>query len=94
MQIYSPLAKLNLGMNNRLKLKKPTKKHLKILGIIILILILPLTILLVRQVQNYRTQAALPNNLETEQGVLSSSGVTKKNVWCSSIFGQIDELDR
>lgn len=58
---------------------KLNRKYLKIAGIILLILVLPLTLLLVRQVQNYRSQAALPDRIEAEGGVLSSSGVTKQS---------------
>ena len=63
-------------MKDRLKVNK---KNLKIIGIAVIILALPLTLLLVYQTQNQRSSAASPDQLETEAGVLSSSGVTKQN---------------
>ena len=63
-------------MRKRLNL---TKDQLKVLGIIALLLFLPLTLILVKTVQDQRGSAATPDNLETEQGVLSSSGVTRQS---------------
>ena len=59
------------------RLKRIDKKKLRIVGIIILILTLLLTLILVKSVQNQRVSAALPDKMETEAGVLSSSGVSK-----------------
>ena len=62
--------------NNRLKINKG---RLKIIGILLLLLMLPLTLIIVRYSQDLRSSAAAPDQLETESGVLSSSGVSKQS---------------
>ena len=54
------------------------KKSLKIVGIALLILSLLITLILVKQNQDSRSSAAAPDKLETEGGVLSSTGVSKQ----------------
>jgi hypothetical protein len=65
-------------MLNKLKVKKLNKRQLKIIGIIILLLALPLLLSTLYFIQDTRSRAALPDQLESESGVLSSSGVTKQ----------------
>ena len=62
-----------------LKLNLQNKKTLEIIGIILLLLMFPLLLLVVRYTQDIRSSAAAPDKLETEAGVLSSSGVAKKS---------------
>src|SRR3989344_9005043 len=62
-------------MNYRLKIDK---KRLKIIGIVLVLFALSLTLILVKQSQDQRSSAAAPDKLETEAGVLSSTGVSKQ----------------
>lgn len=57
-------------MRKRLKIQR---KHIKLIGIIILILALPLTLILVKSVQDQRSSATTPNALEAETGVISGN---------------------
>lgn len=66
-------------MFKKLRLKELSKSKLKLSGLIILLITLPLIILAVYQIQNARSRAALPDALEIETGVLSSSGVSKQS---------------
>lgn len=52
---------------------------LKIIGIAVLLLLVPLFLVVGNQIQNYRSSAASPDKLETEAGVLTSAGVTKQS---------------
>ena len=61
-------------MKKRLKFNK---NQLKIFGIIILVLALPLTLILVNKPKT-TLLCCSPNKLEIESGTLSSSGVTKQ----------------
>jgi hypothetical protein len=57
------------------------KKNKTLFGIIflgILAFVLPITLLLVRDTQDLRSSATTPDQLESESGVLSSSGVTRQ----------------
>lgn len=55
------------------------RKTVKIIGITIIILTLPITLILVKQTQDQRSSAAAPDKLEVEAGVLASSGVSKQS---------------
>lgn len=66
-------------MKERLKLNRFSKKQLELIGIIILLLAVPLILILINRVQNYKGSAAAPDKLETEAGTLSSSGVSKQS---------------
>jgi hypothetical protein len=66
-------------MFSKLRLKKLSKKQLKIVGLVLLLLALPLTLSTLYFIQDNRSRAALPNQLESEAGVLSSSGVNKQS---------------
>jgi hypothetical protein len=70
---------LETKMFKNLKAKLRSRIHLKLLGIIIPILAIPITLILVFRSQDTRSSAAAPDKLETEAGTLSSSGVTKKS---------------
>jgi len=63
-------------MKDRLRVNK---KNLKIIGIAVILLALPMTLYTVYRIQNTASRAAAPDKLETESGVLSSSGVTKQS---------------
>lgn len=76
MQFLSPLATLDLSVSNKLKSNK-TLFGIIFLGI--LAFVLPVTLLLIRDSQDLRSSAALPDQLETEAGVLSSSGVNTQS---------------
>jgi hypothetical protein len=66
-------------MLKKLRLKSLSKNRIKLIGLIILLLALPLILFTVYQIQNTTGRTALPDALETESGVLSSSGVTKQS---------------
>ena len=53
-------------------------KYSALVGLLIL-LALPITLILVFRSQDTRSNAAAPDNLETEAGTLSTSGVSKVN---------------
>jgi hypothetical protein len=72
---YPPLARLELAVLAKLKSNK-TLFGIIFLGI--LAFALPITLLLIRDTQNLRGSAAAPDQLESESGVLSSTGVTKQ----------------
>lgn len=55
------------------------RKYLKIAGIVILLLALPVTLLLVFRSHDTRSSAAAPDKLEAEAGVLTSTGVSKQS---------------
>lgn len=57
-------------------LSKANKRQLALIGLLIIILALPLTLILVRQSQDTRSRAAAPDNLEAEDGNLTSTGVS------------------
>lgn len=61
-------------MKNKLKIDKG---KLKIVDIILLLLTFPLILSTLFMIQNTRSSADLPDELETEGGILSSSGVSK-----------------
>ncbi|OGH48233.1 MAG: hypothetical protein A3A51_04410 [Candidatus Levybacteria bacterium RIFCSPLOWO2_01_FULL_39_10] len=63
----------------RNKLSRFWNKKIPFLGLILIIVIISLTVFLVRQTQNLRGRAVAPDKLETEGGVLSSSGVSKQS---------------
>jgi hypothetical protein len=63
-------------MLRKVRLKKINKKQIKFIGLVLLLLALPLILFTIYQIQNTTSRAALPDQLETESGVLSSSGVT------------------
>jgi hypothetical protein len=65
-------------MLKRLRIKNLSKNQLKIIGFIILLLTLPIILSTLYFIQDTRSRAALPDQLESESGVLSSSGVTKQ----------------
>jgi hypothetical protein len=65
-------------MFSKIRFKKLSKRQYKIIGLILLLLTLPLILFTVYQMQNTASRAALPNQLETESGVLSASGVNKQ----------------
>jgi hypothetical protein len=60
-------------MINKLRLKKLNNRQFKLLGIITLLLILPLIIIAGYQIQDTRSRAATPDQLELEQGVTSGN---------------------
>ena len=72
--LYNSPAKLILAMKVRLRVNK---KYIKIIGLAAVLFALSLTLILVKQSQDQRSSAASPDKLETEGGVLSSTGVTK-----------------
>ena len=55
------------------------KNYLKIVGVVILLLAFPLTLILIKQTQDQRSSAAAADKLEVEGGTLSSTGVTKQS---------------
>jgi hypothetical protein len=54
------------------------KKNLPLIILFLALVVLPLTLLFIKQVQVNRSSAASPDDLETEAGVLSSIGVNKQ----------------
>ena len=80
-------------MISKLILKKLSKSQLKIIGLVVLLLALPLILSTLYHIQNTAGRAALPDQLETEAGVLSSSGVTKQSDSEAS-KGQFIKFDR
>lgn len=66
-------------MLNKLRIKGLNINRLKLIGLILLLLTLPLILSALYFVHDTRSRAALPDQLETEAGVLSSSGVSKQN---------------
>jgi len=63
-------------------MRSRVKTHKILFGILLLGFLafaLPITILLVRDTTNLLSRAAFPDQLETESGILSSSGVTKQS---------------
>lgn len=66
-------------MNNKFKLIKLDRNKLKIIGVILLLLTLPLILSTLYIIQNTRSSAAAPDKLETEGGTLSSTGVSKQS---------------
>jgi hypothetical protein len=76
LQFRPPLAKLELAVFTKLKSKK-TLIGIILLGI--LAFVLPITLLLLRDSTNLLSRAALPDQLESESGVLSSIGVSKQS---------------
>lgn len=59
--------------------KRLSKKQIETIGALLLILAFPLFLFIVRLSQDTQTSAAAPDNLETEAGVLTSSGVSKQS---------------
>jgi hypothetical protein len=66
-------------MFRKLRLKKLNKNQIKLIGLVVLFLTLPLILSTLYFIQDTRIRAALPDQLESESGVLSSSGVTKQS---------------
>jgi hypothetical protein len=65
-------------MFSKLRLNKFNKSQLRLIGLAILLLALPLILSTLYFIQDTRGNAALPDQLETESGVLSASGVIRQ----------------
>lgn len=65
-------------------MKTKKEKFIKLVIVAVIIAALPLTLILIKQVQDNRSSAAAADELETEGGVLSSTGVSKQSDSSSS----------